>query len=550
MPPKRVFPRYVISPVFPMFTRLAVYLAYRLEGSSRYGRFKSFFRDLLENPRSHLRSYFDLFMMLLVTASVLLFIYEVKHGQNALIEHFEQFAVAVLIGEYLLRLWLYNDSHKIVIQHYEKAEFLNLPFRVWPAVREILLHKWRYLTTPFAVIDLLAILPAYTQHHILRVFILFRLVKLFRYVHSANELVRVLSEKRFELFTLAFFIGFAIFFSSTAMYVFEYEHGQIKSFYDALYWSFVTLFTVGYGDITPQTPEGRVVTFLLVLSGVGLVAYLTSVLLTAFHEKMDELRETRVLADIQKCPELVVVCGYGRMGQVVARKLHEDRTGFVVIDREPERVAQARKLGYPAIHGDASSDEVLRSVGILDRVSTVLPLTGDDVRNVYITLTARHLNPKANIISRANKPDSARKLEQAGASHVIQPFEIAGLTVAEYVGQPVAFEAIYGIASGEKHLRIEAVMVREGSSLVGRRVADLRIDDFRLILFGVIGAQHEGRGARHGYALRARHFSFNPPRDFVLHASDILVVFGHEYSLNHFKEQVEKGLGKLLKLSP
>jgi voltage-gated potassium channel len=544
----------MFPPAYPestllMLTRPAVNLAYRLEGSYRYQQFKSFFRDLLENPRSRLRPYFDLFMMLLVTSSVFLFIYEVKHGSSFLSERFEQFAVAVLIAEYLLRLWLCTDSRKIVIEHYEKAEFLGLPFRLWPALREILRSKSRYLTTPFAVIDLLAILPAYTQHHILRVFILFRLVKLFRYVHSANELVRVLSEKRFELFTLAFFIGFVIFFSSTAMYVFEYDRGQIRTFYDALYWSFVTLFTVGYGDITPQTAEGRVVTFLLVLSGVGLVAYLTSVLLAAFHEKMDELRETRVLADIQKHRDLVVVCGYGRMGTVVARKLHEDQTSFVVIDRERERVERARKLDYPAILGDASSDEVLRSVGILDRVSTVLPLTGDDVLNVYITLTARHLNPSANIISRANKPDSVRKLEQAGANHIIQPFEIAGLTVAEYVGQPVAFEAIYGIASGEKHLRMEAVMVREGSILEGRRIADARIGDFRLILFGVIGTQDNGRSAHQGYALRARHFYFNPPRDFVLHASDILVVFGHEYSLNHFKEQADKGLGKLLKLS-
>jgi voltage-gated potassium channel len=121
--------------------------------------------------------------------------------------------------------------------------------------------------------------------------------------------------------------------------------------------------------------------------------------------------------------------------------------------------------------------------------------------------------------------------------------------VAEYVGQPVAFEAIYGIVSGEKHLRMEAVMVREGSALEGRRIADVRIDDFRLILFGVIGAQHDGRGAHHGYALRARYFFFNPPGDFVLHPNDILVVFGHEYSLNHFKEQADKGLGKLLKPS-
>lgn len=526
-----------------MIGRLAVFLAYHLEGSKAYKRWKRFFFNLLENPRSRMRPYFDTFMMALVTLSVFLYIYEIKHGTDVFGEYFECFAVAVFALEYLLRLWLSDDSHKIVIEHYEKADFLNLRFRLWPVFRQILARKWRYATTPFAIIDLLAILPVYRPLRILRVFILLRLLKLFRYVHSVNEFVRVLSEKRFELYTLAFFLSFVLFASSTAVYVFESEAegGQIRDISDALYWSFVTLFTVGYGDITPQTPEGRVITYLLVVSGVGLVAFLTSLLIAAFAEKMDELREHRVYAEVEKRKDVIVVCGYGRMGQVVVQKLQEDKAHFAIIDRDRERVALAKKRGFLAIQGDASSNEILVKLGIRDRVGTVLSLTGNDVHNVYITLTARYLNPHVNIIARATRPESARKLEQAGANHVIQPFEVVGLTVAEYVGQPVAFEAVYGMASGNKHLRIEAVVVRERTTLDGANVGDIRCEELRLILFGVIGAAHPSRENQPGYSLRSRFFYFNPSADFQLHPSDILVIFGHEYSISHFKEMADKG---------
>ncbi|TAN52393.1 MAG: potassium channel protein [Methylococcaceae bacterium] len=530
-----------------MLGRLAIFLAYQLEGSKAFKRWKRIFHNLVENPRSRMRPYFDLFMMVLVTLSVFLYIYEVKHGIDTFGRYFELFAVSLFVCEYLVRLWLCDDSHKTIIEHYEKTEFLDLRFRLWPALRQILLCKWRYATTPFAIIDLLAILPAYQSLPILRVFILLRLFKLLRYAHSINEFIRVLSEKRFELYTLAFFLGFVTFASSTAMYVFEGEvnGGQIKDFSDAVYWSFVTLFTVGYGDITPQTPEGRGITFLLVVSGVGLVAFLTSLLITAFAEKMDELRESRVYAEVEKLKDVILVCGYGRMGQVVVKKLLEDKVHFVIIDRDRERVALAKKRGFLVIMGDASSNEILVKLGIRDRVTTVLSLTGDDVHNVYITLTAHHLNPKLNIISRANKPESARKLEQAGADHVIQPFEIVGLTVAEYVGQPVAFEAVYGMASGDRHFRIEAVLVREGSILDEAQISEIRFEKKRLILFGIIGAAHESRNGLSGYSLRSRFFYFNPAGDFRLHANDILVVFGHEYSINHFKETADKGRLKL-----
>ena len=106
-------------------SRYLVQFCYELEDSTRYKRSKQFFYDLIENPRSRMRPYFDLGMILLVISSVYLIIYEVRHDLGTFGRIFEWFAVSVFLLEYLLRLWLYNSSHKIIIEHYEKAEFVS-----------------------------------------------------------------------------------------------------------------------------------------------------------------------------------------------------------------------------------------------------------------------------------------------------------------------------------------------------------------------------------------------------------------------------------------
>jgi voltage-gated potassium channel len=239
-----------------------VYLCYFLEESQRYKTSKDFFYDLLENPQSALRSYFDLTMAVLILLSVFVLIYEVKHPLPGYGIWFENLLVIVLISEYLLRLWLYSDSRKTVIAEYEKTRFLNTRFSVARALRMVLLEKWRYVISPMAIIDLLAILPSYRPLRVLRFFLLFRVFKLFRYTRNVNEFSRVLLEKRFELYTLLILVSFVTFASATAIYIFEAtdDKSQINTFFDAIYWALITLSTVGYGDITRGSaarPEPR-----------------------------------------------------------------------------------------------------------------------------------------------------------------------------------------------------------------------------------------------------------------------------------------------------
>lgn len=520
-----------------------VRICYALDGSPGYRRAKRFAYDLLENPESRLRPYFDVAMCALILATVGLIIHEVKNPPTLLTLAFEDTVMYVFITEYLARLWVWNDSHRLVIDAWERAELLGTPLRLRPVLVELLRRKWEYASSPLAVIDLLAILPSYRPLRTLRFFLLFRVFKLFRYTRSINEFARVLAEKRFEFYTLATFIGFVVFASATAIYILEahVETSHVNTLYDAVYWAVITIFTVGYGDITPKTPEGRLVAMVLVVTGVAVISFTTSIVVSAFSEKMQAMRDRRLFADTAKLHDYVIVCGYGRVGEVVVDRLAAAGTAFVILDRHEKNVVRARAQGRLAICDDAVRAELLASVGIDGpHARAILCITGDDVTNLYITLTARQMNPRIRIVSRANKTETVKKLRHAGADHVVMPYEIVGLMAAEYIHQPVASMALSGILSGERGMALDVIHVAARSLLDGRRIAEAGFAARRLMLFGVLApAGAAQRPALTRYPLDdGRDFYFNPPAAFELRAEDQLVVLGRELSIAHFRQQV------------
>ena len=524
------------------FSDLLVNLSYQLEESSGYRRVKQAVYDLLENPDSKVRPYFDVFMMVVVLASVFFLLYSVKHPLGQWADTFENIVVTLFILEYLGRLWIYDSIHGHIIEEYEKSELINEPFRLSRVLWVVLKSKWSYMTTPLAIIDLLAILPSYRPLRILRIFLLFRLFKLFRYAHNIQEFASVLKEKRVEFFTLFTFLMFILLVGSSAIYLFESPRagGEVDGFFEGIYWTLVTLSTVGYGDITPHTTEGRLVTMVLIVSGIGVISFFTSIVVSAFQEKLSEVHGRQVASALQKKQGYVVICGFGRVGQVVADYLSGDRQQFVVIDDSLEKVRLARKRGYLAVHGKAEELGILRRLGVGRNAGKVLCLTGDDVVNVYVTLTARQLDRKIEIISRANDHRTLKKLRLAGADHAVEPFRIAGLVATEYLGQPVAFEAIRGIVLGEKDISLETVRVSPGSWLDGKTIADVPADELHLILFGVLTSpERESVHVRSHYDLRSKRFQFNPSPDFVLLGDDLLVVFGHKYSLLRLRHRLK-----------
>ena len=526
-----------------MISKKIVRLCYFLDDSPRYRQVKQFFYRLLSDPHSRMRSYFDATMIVLVIVSVSLLIYQIKQDLGWFGNAFEIFIVTVFITEYLLRAWVYNDSRSIIIERFERAEFMHANFRIAPALREVINQKWRYASSPLAIIDLLAILPSFRGVRVLRIFLLFRLFKLFRYASSVNEFAKVLAEKRFELATLGLFAGFIVIASSTAIYVLEagLPESRINTLYDAVYWSVVTISTVGYGDIIPQTPEGRFVAMVLIVSGIGVISFFTSIIVSSFAEKLRTLREHRVFAELRRAHDFTVVCGYGRVGEVVVKKLAAENAHFLILDKDPDKVELARAAGYLALQGDAASNDLLEQLRIQEAVRAIVCTTGDDVVNVFITLTARYLNKDVLIIARANKRESAKKLRLAGANHVVVSFESVGRVVNAYVDEPVAFDALYGILSGNKDVGTDAVVVPPDSLADGKSIDAIDFPHYRLVLFGVVVPGGRDSDAHTSvFELDEQQFHFHPPGDFVVRSDDILVLFGDDFSLNHFKDKLGK----------
>ncbi len=525
-----------------MIARISVVSAYYLKNSRRYQCCKRFVYDLLENPNSRLKSWFDLFMICLVIVSVSMLVYQVENQTGVWGDYLEHAVVSVFIAEYLMRLWLCSDTHLILIRHYEKSEYLNISFQLSAPLKEIAGKKFAYIFSPFAIIDLLAILPSYRPLRILRVFLIFRLFKLFRYSNSIKVFSDVLASKRFELITLLVFLGFLIFISSIAIYLFEnpIAGGNITDLYDAVYWSIVTISTVGYGDITPQTFGGRLVTLVLILTGLGVLAFFTSIIVAAFNDKMHSLRENRTYAELDRYHRFIIICGYGRVGQEIAAQLLQDKQKFVVIDQDDAHIETAKRQGILAIQGNVTQNETLLNAGINREASTVLCVTGNDVTNVYVTLSSRHLNADVTIISRANRHDNVKKLHQAGADHVIEPFAIAGLLAAEYIGQPVAFEALTGILQEQKDILLETISVTEKCMLQNQEIGAIDFLAYKLTLVGVISTHALHQHHKNRFQIKKQHFYFNPDSHFHLQSGDMLIVLGREYSISHLRDQVEQ----------
>lgn len=525
-----------------MLARLIVYFAYFVKKNKHYTQTKQFFYNLLENPESKMKSYFDAFMICLVMLSVFFLVYSVEHTLNEASEWLEQFVVFVFISEYLLRGWLYSDVHRTLIKEYEKADYLNIKFSLFNTLKKIIGKKLRYIFSFFAIIDLLAILPSYRPLRILRVLLIFRLFKLFRYSNSIKIFSDVLSSKRFELITLAIFMGFLVFIASIAIYLFENQSvgGHVRDLYDAFYWSIVTISTVGYGDITPQTTGGRLVTVTLILAGLGVLSFFTSIIVAAFNDKMDTLRDNRAYAELSRYKSHIIICGFGRVGQEVAKQLKNDRQNFIIIDKDEDKIIAAKHKQYLAMQDDASINAVLINAGINRGATAILCTTGSDIANVYITLTSRYLNPEINIISRANRQDSEKKLYQAGANNVIQPFEIAGLLAAGFIGQPVAFEAIRGILHGQKQILMDTLIVSPNSLLENQTIGNIDFKNRKLTLIGVISSNKKHQKYRNSYQVKNQHFYFNPEKYFELQEQDILVVLGRKYSIEHFQDQIKQ----------
>lgn len=250
------------------------------------------------------------------------------------------------------------------------------------------------------------------------------------------------------------------------------------SFADAIYMVTLTIFTVGYGEVRPiDTGYLHLITMAtMVLGCTGVIVVTGSLVQALTQSQLEQFFGKRVERDIDRLEGHIVICGFGRIGLMLAGELASAGETFVVVERDEARCQEARDLGYLCRHADATDEDVLRAMRV-ERAKVLATVLPDDAANVFITLSARSLNPALEIIARGERPTTERKLIQAGADKVVMPTHIGAERIAEIILYPRLASFLRGAQSDtgkqETHLAalgLDLGVVTAPASFAGRRV--------------------------------------------------------------------------------
>lgn len=299
------------------------------------------------------------------------------------------------------------------------------------------------------------------------------------------------------------------------------------SFLDSLYMTVITITTVGFNEVHTPTTGGRVFTIILAIGGVGAALFI----LTTFMEYLVEIRlgktwrRRKMEQNISKLSDHLIICGFGRVGQEIARTFADEHTPFVVVESNAEETIKAEKAGYLYVWGDAADDIVLKKAG-LEKARGLVSAVGDDAANTYIVLSARQQRSDMFIAARASGPSSESKLTMAGANRVISPYSIGARRMAMLALRPRVVEFIDMVTGPRKQdFQLESVEIADDSPLAGRTVGDVK----KKTNVSVLAVT-----SRQGKLLA------NPSRDHQLDAGSRVIIIGTEAQMASLESVYEE----------
>jgi voltage-gated potassium channel len=298
------------------------------------------------------------------------------------------------------------------------------------------------------------------------------------------------------------------------------EHWSVA---DAVYMTVITVATVGFTEVHPLTAAGRTFTMALIALGLAAQAFALSTIIDFFvaGHLQEMLEGRRMNKRIEGLSGHTIVAGIGRVGYVVAKTLHEEGDAFVIIDRTEEALRPAHDAGWLYVQGEAAEEETLIAAGV-ERARALVTAVDSDADNLFITVSARALNPDVFIVARSSHQSSEPKLLKAGANRVLTPNVIGGRRMAAMVAHPVVSDYLDIVAHGQGvEFRLQEVDVAEGSSLAGKTIAQARVRERTGIYILAISRADGSVDA-------------NPPADAVLSVGDTLVVLGTPSQLEEF----------------
>lgn len=296
----------------------------------------------------------------------------------------------------------------------------------------------------------------------------------------------------------------------------------------AVYMVVITISTVGYGESSSLPPMVQAFSVAVIVVGISASVYTIGGLIQMMLEGELEraLGKRRMIKEISGLSEHAIICGYGRMGENLAQDLKEQGRDMVIIDHDSEKVADATSQGFLCVMGDATEEETLHEAA-LDRASTLVSTFPNDAESVFITLTARNLNPNIKIIARAERESTRRKLRQAGADTIVMPTIVGARQMGRMITRPSTAHLINLVDEGSnREYDLDELPVRSGSPLVGRTVEQTEAHRrYRLLVVAVKDSDGKLR--------------FNPAADETLSEGDVVMVIGHRDHIDAFRSEFE-----------
>lgn len=314
---------------------------------------------------------------------------------------------------------------------------------------------------------------------------------------------------------------------------FGYSLIENWSLSDSLYMTFITITTVGFGEVRPLSPQGKQFTVIFLIFSVISVGYSITTLINYVFEGIifTAMREQRMKRSVKKIKDHYIICGCGDLGREVAMEFKRSRVKFLIIDLDPENSELSRDESILFVKGDAVEDEVLSEANI-EQAKGLVSALPDDESNVFVVLTARQINPDLIIVSKAEGERTIRKLLKAGANRVISPSQIAGRRLSSIVLRPAVVNFLDIVTDGEgMSMRIEEIKVQSGSPLVSKTLKESGI------------GQHTG-AVIVGVYRKDGITKINPSStislsSITINECDILLALGNEDQLNLLRDFVK-----------
>ena len=396
-----------------------VKLSHKIDSSVRYQKIKSFFRSMLEDVNYPYKKYFDAFMIVLIIISIsILILSKTDKIPEWLVEFDLYFVTGIFALEYLLRLWISHDIHKYIVSSASESK----SGQYWTVFKS----KLRYMISLPALIDLIAIFPKFR---------IIRLLKLYHYMHGASSLFDALLKKRFEFIFLGYMLFGITFSFGSIFYLLEFGINEsLHSYLDAIYWALITISTVGYGDIAPVTELGKVVSMFGSVFGIAMISCVTSVMVSAFSERFDELRNQDSINSVNKMQNVVIINGYGHLGRTIAKKLkiHKNYEP-VIIESDENKASLALQDGYNVIHADGSSAKLVKTLYERGHIAAMLTLRSSDIDNIYFILNAKSMQGKSVVYARMNQVELRPQYEATKVDGLVEPYDVVDTKAFHYL---------------------------------------------------------------------------------------------------------------------